>query len=664
MANKFILIDQSISSIAGHHYEYAVHVLEAAQRAGFEPYLATNRRFPKAQHPPDWRTLPVYQSGFWDSEGVAESSLVKWVQERYRALRFRYRLTYHYSLLGLLWAVRHRFSEFLLKQPLDKAHLASLATLLPVALLLKLARLLMLVLLLPVMLVIFAWRSIGRLLRAGGFPQGYVHEVYAEIADTLRFPKELMARRIGYMKWWKQYRSLRSFQKDTERLLEELRPGAGDIVFVPTLSAIDLMGLSEALKTRQPGPSWHLLFRRDIYPGREPEYDQHEWRVQGLRQSLAVSQEKMKGHDVRFYTDTDELTRQYNRLGAGTFRTVPIPHTHAAVPKPVKLPLRVIYVGDARREKGYQFIPRLMEDLWTDYVATGKLSFHLQSNFNIPNGEPEAVIARQKLEHFAARQPGSVELFTKPLTSAQYKDFVLSGDLNLLLYDANNYYARSSGILVESLSAGMPVIVPAGSWLARQFQAVVNAYHGEVLERAGRRMSYSLDDLRWEVDEVPVKLVAGELSGVEHARPAASVSVPARATQLLLEMELEGSEAVLYVEQSDAAGYRIGRRVRRVLEAGKKGRATDLLQVSERAAKITVALGGGTLRQFTLHLLAGSGAVPLSAVGVVYHDAAEIAPLVADLVRHHDHYRQTARVFARSWQAYHNSDRLIGEIAG
>ncbi|MBL8219615.1 MAG: hypothetical protein JNL62_10315, partial [Bryobacterales bacterium] len=54
MANKFILIDQSISSIAGHHYEYAVHVLEAAQRAGFEPYLATNRRFPKEQHPPEW----------------------------------------------------------------------------------------------------------------------------------------------------------------------------------------------------------------------------------------------------------------------------------------------------------------------------------------------------------------------------------------------------------------------------------------------------------------------------------------------------------------------------------------------------------------------------------------------------------------------------------
>jgi hypothetical protein len=664
VANKFILIDQSIASIAGHHYEYAVHVLEAAQRAGFEPYLATNRRFPKEQHPPQWRTLPVYAAGFWDSEGVAESSLVKWMQQRYRALRFRYRMTYHFSLFGLLWAVRHRFSEFLLKQPLDRSHLASLATLLPAAVLLKVGRLLLLLLLLPVMLVIFLWRSIGRLMLAGGFPQAYLHEIYSEIADTLRFPRELMSRRIGYMKWWKQYRSLRSFQKDTERLLDELRPGSGDIVFIPTLSAIDMMGLSEALKPRAPGPSWHLLFRRDIYPGRAAEYDQHEWRVQGLRQSMSVAREKMKAHEVRFYTDTDELTRQYNRLGVGEFRTVPIPHTHAAVPKPAVLPLRVIYVGDARREKGYHLIPRLMEDLWADCVATGKLTFHLQSNFNIPNGEPEAVLARQQLEQFAARQQGAVELFLKPLTSAQYKDFVLSGDLNLLFYDASNYFARSSGILVESLSAGMPVIVPAGSWLARQFQPAVSAYHREVIQGAARRMSFSLAELDWELDDEPVRLADGELSGVDRARPSAVIPVPTRTTHLAIEMELLGDEAVLYVEQSDAAGYRIGRRMRRLHEAGKKGKATDLIAVNSRAKRVTLALGGGTLRKMHVHFLALEEAPPLSAVGVVYHETSEIATLVRDLVHHHAHYLQTARVFARAWQSYHNADRLIGEIAG
>jgi hypothetical protein len=86
--------------------------------------------------------------------------------------------------------------------------------------------------------------------------------------------------------------------------------------------------------------------------------------------------------------------------------------------------------------------------------------------------------------------------------------------------------------------------------------------------------------------------------------------------------------------------------------------------VHARTAKITVALAGGTLRRLHVHLLSSRTELPLSAVGVVYHDAADIAPLVADLVRHHQHYSQTARGFARSWQAYHNSGRLVGEIAG
>jgi len=104
--------------------------------------------------------------------------------------------------------------------------------------------------------------------------------------------------------------------------------------------------------------------------------------------------------------------------------------------------------------------------------------------------------------------------------------------------------------------------------------------------------------------------------------------------------------------------------MRRVLEAGKKDKATDLIAVHERARKITLALGGGTLRGLEVHLLSCQNAVPLSAVGVVFHDTGEIAPLVRDLVEHHEHYLQTARGFARTWQNYHNSDRLVGEIAG
>ncbi len=42
---KFVLIDHSLEDVGGHHYSYAREVLAATRRAGFEPVLATNRRF-------------------------------------------------------------------------------------------------------------------------------------------------------------------------------------------------------------------------------------------------------------------------------------------------------------------------------------------------------------------------------------------------------------------------------------------------------------------------------------------------------------------------------------------------------------------------------------------------------------------------------------------
>ena len=39
---KLYLIDHSLKGVGGHHFEYAVQVLEAAERAGYEPILAVS----------------------------------------------------------------------------------------------------------------------------------------------------------------------------------------------------------------------------------------------------------------------------------------------------------------------------------------------------------------------------------------------------------------------------------------------------------------------------------------------------------------------------------------------------------------------------------------------------------------------------------------------
>ena len=63
---RFVLIDQSIRSLTGHHYEYAVHVLGVAEKAGYRPVLAANRRF---TGDPKWNGFG--ESGSWDVASFA-----------------------------------------------------------------------------------------------------------------------------------------------------------------------------------------------------------------------------------------------------------------------------------------------------------------------------------------------------------------------------------------------------------------------------------------------------------------------------------------------------------------------------------------------------------------------------------------------------------------
>ena len=54
--NNFLVIDHSIKRIGGHNYEYALHILRAAERQGYRPILAVNRRFfERKRLPASWQ---------------------------------------------------------------------------------------------------------------------------------------------------------------------------------------------------------------------------------------------------------------------------------------------------------------------------------------------------------------------------------------------------------------------------------------------------------------------------------------------------------------------------------------------------------------------------------------------------------------------------------
>lgn len=672
VAKKFILADQSISSIAGHHYEYAVHVLHGAERAGYEPILASHVRFAKdpASFAAPWRTFPMYRYGFWAADATPDFALLTWLRGKFAKLRFRWKVAFRFSPWGLAWETRTRFSEFLFKQPIDRAHVLGLFTLVPAVFLFKIVRLLFLLFLLPVMLVVFVFRAARRLLVEGGFPQSYARSLLADAADFLRLQQLVFERRVGILKWINQFRLVRSFARDTARVLRSTKATSGDIVYLPTVSPIDLIGLARLVEQNEEARkiSWRLMMRRDIYRGREKEYGSQEGNVASLRAVFQTCAAKMRGVDVRFFTDTEELTSQYNRLGTFRFETGPIPHTHVPGENRRRTrPLRVIYVGDARKEKGYHYIPGVIQDLWNDYVETGKVTFHLQSNYNIAEGEPEAVIARTRMEAWPAEK---VELIRKPMTSEQYRAFLLSGDINLLLYDATNYYARSSGILVESLTAGMPVIVPSGSWLARQFLGRYHEYLEDLRGQGKILRTYTLGDLRWQVQSSPKRnaQIGSEVTATQGGKAFTWLRVPHGATHVLVTMTFtSGSQdANVYVDQIDVRGNSMERVYPRLAEGDRDNRRSTLLfAIRPKAVKLWLAIGSlytqasVSIGHLELDFLTLPVGTPTGAVSLIYHDLEEVPDLLRDLIEHYPHYAATAAGFAREWREYHNADRLV-----
>ena len=89
----------------------------------------------------------------------------------------------------------------------------------------------------------------------------------------------------------------------------------------------------------------------------------------------------------------------------------------------------------------------------------------------------------QRSSGSAAGKSSEVAAIRWPLSTDAYLDLVRSSHIGLMLYDAEQYYVRCSGVMVEMLKAGVPVIVPAGCWMADQISESIYAHRDSLCER-------------------------------------------------------------------------------------------------------------------------------------------------------------------------------------
>jgi glycosyltransferase involved in cell wall biosynthesis len=655
MSNRrFILIDHSIRGYGGHHYEYAVHVLSAAREAGFETILAVNRAFDASTDTaggdaPPWRIVPVYEHGFWRT--VAPRARPPANADDWRRRMFERRLRFKYGKWG----------EALAMLPLFRRHYTP-------ATIMQDARSRSQLVLMLLGLLVLKWpynilASLVYLVRVIVDPlEEYLIKVGQAVWHLLLmvFYPVRIVKHLGLFsrRGCAADRGTAEFARDTAALFDQVGYREGDVVFVPTLSDRDLVGLQKFLSGHPPAhrATWHLLFRRDLVDA-ESRRGAAPPAIGGKAvRAFRRFAEHANGADVRFYTDTDRLTEEYGQMGVARFTTLPIPinprfSQRSDSSGASRRPLKVVYAGDARVEKGYHILPEIVRDLHRNGHADD-VQFRIQSNF--AHARPQdATIERLARTELSLYPSDRVELIGAPLDSAGYHDLVASADIVLVLYDEANYYARSSGILVEALAAGIPVVAPADSWMGQQ---LAEATYAHLFDRLGAADVVS----RWRAGEVN----RGGATEWVITRPDKATGVyltvdrPAeRQSAAIMEVELRGPGRAATV-------------TRRMLHhVADRPRCIALIAlepgIEATAVRLRDAAGGAAIGPMGLEAAFVSddpiGLMP-EAVGRAYLPGESVSEHLRQIVEHYEHYRATACRHAAVWNERHSAARLVREL--
>ncbi len=259
------------------------------------------------------------------------------------------------------------------------------------------------------------------------------------------------------------------FRRDLEQLLTLVGCRADDHVFLPTAHGRELVAIHELIESVGGAslPRFHLEFRHALtdWYGVPPELEHPYYTVHKVLFQLAST---FPATDrLHLYTDTQELSEEYGQLAGRAFGVLPIPFRSELIETQSREdgPLRLVFLGDARDEKGFHWLPDLVEAMMDQYVRPGHVRFIFQASPVAASWNAGSCEACNKLRRY---DQSHVQLVGTqgPLSPEEYFQLVSQVDVLLCPFDARAYRSRSSGTLAEAIAAGVPAIVPHGSWLS------------------------------------------------------------------------------------------------------------------------------------------------------------------------------------------------------
>ena len=207
-----------------------------------------------------------------------------------------------------------------------------------------------------------------------------------------------------------------------------------------------------------------LWFKRDVryvYLLRyQPDFYQDPFSAFAFRLIECLSRHR----PIHLTTDSARLAEQLGRLSANPFHVLPIPHVPPEQPDTASAErddrTTFVSLGNARDEKGIFEILAAIQ-LLHQRGQLGRMRFVLQCNDAAPD-------VRLAIDAFAAENIPNCELLFDKLESETYYKILWESDCVLLPYWRSIYFGRTSGVFMEALSAGKPVIATTDTWMSDQ----------------------------------------------------------------------------------------------------------------------------------------------------------------------------------------------------
>ena len=528
MKQKLVILNNGLKDHRGHYFETSISIAEAARQQGFAPILATHSTCP-IDLLPDWLpAYPLFTTDHWmtsppapdpDVQGAAlspyrdqaisfdearagETSLGAWLDGRFDLPRLDAAIDTATELAaipgdltyegwrgrvlelthgGLDWLRRGiqvmqklgwcgERLQFYFAPPCVDVGFRRLGNMLKTPLLLVIPRILQ-----PRFFPRLEQRLAEVLQGRGGAASSGSDgglDGLSPHAGTRRLMETARARLTEH-KLGHEFDHARRFLRDLERLLAMADIGPRDHVLLGTAHYREMLAI-DWLTCRlgaDRSPSFHLEFRHPLFhadPSEAAVEASESLRAQ--RGVFALQRERADERRIWLYTDTDELRDEYELLTALRFEVLPIPFRAELITPRARSthgPLTLVFLGDARDEKGFPWLPDLIDQLMDDFVRPGRVRFRLQATLGTPAYNPKSAPALARLRLFGTQQVELVGL-DGPLPPEKYYELVSSADVVLLPYDRNRYRAASSGTLAEAIGGGRPAIVPADSWMSTQ----------------------------------------------------------------------------------------------------------------------------------------------------------------------------------------------------